>query len=133
MIKRWILGGLALLLAANVIFQMAAPLAWYDVVPGVKATGAFNPHFVRDIAAAYMAVVLGLGWFAWRPRQGWPALVGSALFLTVHAGIHVRDGACGSAPLDDFMRDFPAVYLPAILAVWVAVTSRPVAEAGLPA
>ena len=54
---------LAALLGANALTQLAAPLWWYDAVPGVPATGAYNPHFVRDIGAAYLvaAVVAGAG------------------------------------------------------------------------
>lgn len=122
---RWIAAVLAVVLGANAVFQLIAPLAWYDAVPGVAATGAYNPHFVRDIGMAYLVVVLGLGWFAWRPRGGWPALVTAAAFLSLHAAIHVGDGACGASPLGDFIRDFPGVFLPALLTAWIAWRSRP--------
>lgn len=123
--SRWIAALLALLLGANSVFQLIAPLAWYDAVPGVALTGAYNPHFVRDIAMAYLVVVLGLAWFAWRPREGWPALVCAAAFLILHAAIHVGDGVCGSSPLKDFLRDFPGVFLPALLVGAMAWTARP--------
>jgi hypothetical protein len=123
--NRWITAILAVVLGANSVFQLIAPLAWYDAVPGVALTGAYNPHFVRDIAMAYLVVVLGLAWFAWRPRQGWPALVCAAAFLALHAAIHIGDGACGSAPLSDFTRDVPGVFLPALLAGWIVWRSRP--------
>lgn len=122
---RWIAAILALALGANAIVQLAAPLAWYDTIPGVALTGAYNPHFVRDIAMAYLVVTLGLAWFAWRPRQGWPALVCAAAFLALHAAIHIGDGACGSAPLNDFTRDLPGIFLPALLTGWMAWRSRP--------
>ncbi len=60
---RYAAGLMALLLAANGAAMLGAPLAWYDAVPGVPATGPFNPHFVRDIGAVYLACALGLGWF----------------------------------------------------------------------
>jgi len=63
----------------------------------------------------------GLGWFAARPREGWPALVGAAAFLTLHAAIHVFDAVCGTKPLADMTRDFAAIYLPAILTVAIAL------------
>ena len=66
---RWIAAILALLMAANGLFMLGLPQAWYDAVPGVPLTGLFNPHFVRDIGMAYLTVAGGLAWFAWRPVQ----------------------------------------------------------------
>lgn len=125
MLYRWTSALLAGLLGGNALFMLARPLAWYDAVPGVPLTGAFNPHFVRDIGMAYLVVVIGLAWFAWRPRQGWPALVCAAAFLVLHATIHVGDASCGGSPVTDTIRDFPGVYLPAILLVWIAFANRP--------
>jgi hypothetical protein len=98
-----------------------APQWWYGAVPGVIATGPFNPHFVRDIGAAYLVTALGLGWFAARPREGWPALAAGAAFLTLHAAIHVYDATCGGRPLQDLVRDFAGVYLTAALALALAL------------
>lgn len=123
--NRWIVILLAVVLGANGLAMNVAPLAWYDAVPGVTATGAYNPHFVRDIGMAYLVVSLGLAWFAWRPVQGWPALVCAAAFQLLHAAIHVGDGVCGANPLSDFARDFPGVFLPALLTVWVVWRARP--------
>ena len=116
---------LALFLGVNGLVQNLAPLWWYDAVPGVPSTGAFNAHFVRDIGAAYLVVSLGLAWFAWRPPQGWPALVAGAAFLVLHTGIHLFDASCGSSPLADLIRDLPGVYTPTLIAVWIACTHRP--------
>jgi hypothetical protein len=122
---RWIAALLGVLLAANGAAMLVAPQPWYDAVPGVDLTGLFNPHFVRDIGMAYLTVAAGLAWFAWRPVQGWPALVMSALFLALHASIHVVTSACGPGPLPEVIRDFPGVYLPPLLAAWLAFASRP--------
>jgi hypothetical protein len=122
---RWIPAVLALLLGANALFMLVAPQAWYDAVPGVSLTGLYNPHFVRDIAMAYLVAVLGLAWFAWRPVQGWPAVVCAAAFLSLHAAIHLFDNACGGSPLRDGLRDLPGVYLPAVLTSWMAFAARP--------
>ncbi|MFZ3006326.1 MAG: hypothetical protein WA047_09125, partial [Phenylobacterium sp.] len=51
---------LAVILGGNGLFMLGAPLTWYDAVPGVPSTGAFNTHFVRDIGAAYLVTALGL-------------------------------------------------------------------------
>ena len=122
---RTIAGVLAAILGANALFQLGAPLAWYDVVPGVPSTGAFNPHFVRDIGAAYLVTALGLAWFAWRPVQGWPALVAGATFLVLHTGIHLFDASCSASPVADLIRDLPGIYAPAMLAAWIAYSARP--------
>jgi hypothetical protein len=119
--RRWLSGALALLLGANGLVMLFASLAWYGAVDGVKETGPFNPHFVRDIGAAYLVTAIGLAWFAWRPRGGWPALVAGALFLAFHAGIHVYDAACGREPLAMIARDFAGVFLPALIAVLIAL------------
>ena len=116
---------LAVILGANALFQLGAPLAWYDAVPGVPSTGAFNPHFVRDIGAAYLVTALGLAWFAWRPAQGWPALVAGAVFLALHSGIHLFDASCSASPLANLTRDFPGVFLPTVLAAAIAFVRRP--------
>lgn len=112
---------LAIILGANGLAMLFAGLWWYGVVPGVTATGPFNPHFVRDIGAAYLVTAGGLGWFALRPREGWPAVVAAAAFLTLHAAIHVFDAACGTRPLQDVARDFAGIYLPALLTLAIAL------------
>lgn len=117
--------GLAIVLGANGLVMLFGSFWWYNAVPGVIATGAFNPHFVRDIGMAYLVTGAGLGWWIWRPIQGWPALVGAAAFLTLHAGIHVFDASCGRSFLADTLRDFSGVYLPAILTIWLALANRP--------
>lgn len=122
--SRILSGGLAVALGANALAMLLASFWWYDAVPGVIATGAYNPHFVRDIGAAYLVTAGGLAWFAWRPVQGWPAQVAAAAFLVLHAGIHVFDASCSSNPVADLIRDLPGVYLPAVLAAGLAVFAR---------
>jgi hypothetical protein len=111
---------LAAVLGANGLAMLFAGLWWYGAVPGVTATGPYNPHFVRDIGAAYLVVGASLAAFAVRPRQAWPALVAAAAFLTLHAAVHVFDAACGTRPLADVTRDFAGVYLPALIALALA-------------
>lgn len=118
---RIVAGLLALILGGNGLAMLFAGIWWYGAVPGVVATGPFNPHFVRDIGAAYLVAGGALSWFAWRPREAWPALVGAAAFLTFHAAIHVFDAVCGTKPLADVARDFAGVYLPAVLALAIAL------------
>lgn len=123
--SRILAGALAALLAANGLIMLGASFWWYGAVPGVTATGAYNPHFVRDIGATYLVVALGLAWFAARPVQGWPALVAGAAFLVLHAGVHVFDASCSADPLADLVRDFPGVFAPALIAAALAIFARP--------
>jgi hypothetical protein len=122
---RIVAAALALLLGGNGVVMLFDGLWWYGVVPGVTATGPYNPHFVRDIGAAYLVAGLGAAWFAWKPREGWPALVAAAAFLSLHAAIHVFDAACGTKPLADVIRDFGGVYLPTLLALAIAARKPP--------
>ena len=112
---------LALILGANGLVMLFAGYWWYGVVPGVTATGPYNPHFVRDIGAIYVVVGGALAWFAARPRQGWPALCAAAVFMVLHAAIHVFDAVCGTKPLADMTRDFAAIYLPTLIMVVLAL------------
>ncbi|MFN3513780.1 MAG: hypothetical protein ACK41C_12080 [Phenylobacterium sp.] len=116
---------LALVLGLNALAMLFASFWWYGAVPGVIATGAYNPHFVRDIGAAYLVAAGGLAWFAWRPVQGWPALAAAAAFLTLHAVIHVYDAGCGPRPVSDVLRDLPGVYLPALIALALVLLRKP--------
>lgn len=119
--SRILAGVLAAPMAANGLAMLFAGLWWYGVVPGVTGTGPYNPHFVRDIGAAYLVTGAGLAWFAWRPREGWPALAMAAAFLTLHAAIHVFDAVCGQTPVADFVRDLGGVYLPPAIALFLAL------------
>lgn len=123
--KRTIAAILGVLLAANALAMLAASLWWYHAVPGVPATGPYNPHFIHDIGMAYLVVAGGLGWFAWRPGQGWAALVSAAAFLVLHALIHVHDALMSPTCGHDLVRDLPGVFAPALIAAWIAAASRP--------
>src|SRR3546814_17802011 len=126
-------GALAAVLGGNGLAMLFAGLWWYGAVPGVTATGPYNPHFVRDIGAAYLITGLAAAWFAWKPRQGWPALVAGAAFLTLHSAVHVFDAPCGTKPLADVTRDFAGVSLPTLLALAVVARPPPLAPRAAPA
>ena len=116
---------LALAMAANALAMLAAPHWWYGAVPGVTATGPFNLHFIREIGMAYLVVAGGLAWFAWRPAQGWSALVAAAAFLTLHSLIHVADALASPVCGQNLLRDLPGIFLPAAIAIWLALTPKP--------
>ena len=122
--KRVAAGILALIMGANGLAMLFAGHWWYGAVPGVTETGPYNPHFVKDIGAAYLVVAAALLWRVVRPAAAQGAVVAGAGFLVVHALIHVVDELTGSNALGEFTRDFGGVFLPAILAAWIAWPSR---------
>ena len=117
--------GVAILLGigavANGIFMLAAPANWYFAVPGVTSTGPFNQHFVRDIGLIFLGVGAALLLGAARPRYRVVAWGAAAIWLSGHALFHfweVEVGICGPSAL---LRDFPAVTLPAAVAVAITL------------
>jgi hypothetical protein len=117
---------LALAMGGNGLAMLAAGSWWYSVVPGVIETGPFNPHFVKDIGAAYLVVGLAFAWQAVRhsDRAKGAAMAG-ALFLVLHALIHLAEAATNPMGLVHLVRDFPGVLLPAIAAALVAWPRTP--------
>jgi len=116
-------GALALLLAGNGLVMLLAGRWWYGAVPGVIETGPFNPHFVKDIGAAYVVSGAGFAAFAWRPAGMWPALAASTAFLTLHACVHLADAATSATGGQDLVRDFGGVFAPALIGIALSVTS----------
>src|SRR5262249_32094109 len=111
--------------AANGTFMLVAPATWYGLVPGVAATGPLNPHFVRDIGAAYLVSGAALAWFGIDARARMAALAGAAVLVLhplVHAGEAVGHDAFVSWP------DLFAVVLPAALALWLTLFSTRTTE-----
>jgi hypothetical protein len=121
MIKRVISGVLGALSAANGAVMLAAGRRWYDTTPGVADTGAFNPHFVADVGAAYLVAGLALAARAWRPHY-WPAAVAGAAFFTAHALIHVLGILGGHSHNAGF--DTALVIIPAALSLWAAFPAK---------
>ena len=114
---KWILPAI---LAINGVVMLLAPAWWYPRVPGVIETGPLNDHFVRDIGAAFLACALALGWAVKDPARGLGAALAAATFLTLHAAIHLITPFCGSSlPWPLLARDFPGVFLPALLSLWM--------------
>ena len=124
--KRIFAAVLALVLAGNGAAMLAAGRWWYGAVPGVTETGPFNPHFVKDIGAAYLVCGAALAWRATRDTSeaARGAVMAVASFLVLHALVHGVDEASGADALGEFVRDFPGVFLPAAVAVWLAIPVR---------
>lgn len=112
----WLLG---LLCAANGLFMLLAPAAWYEAIPGVAGTGPFNQHFARDIGSAYLAAGGALVWFAIDAGARTAAMVAAA-FLALHALVHVGDAIAGRESLEHVIADVATIYLSALIALWIA-------------
>jgi len=83
----------------------------------VTSTGPFNQHFLRDIGLIFVflggAFLLGTA----RPQVRVLLWGASAIWLLGHALFHFWEVAVGICSPSDLVRDFPAVTLPAIIAV----------------
>lgn len=104
-------------------YMLAQPLPWYRALPTVVFTGPFNQHFVRDIGAAYLACGLLLGWAVLDLRVRRLAVLAGALWLSLHALVHLYEAITGICGVAIFWRDFPGVFGPPALALlgwWLA-------------
>lgn len=88
---------LAAFAAANGARMVLDPLGWFASIPELGLTGAANAHFIRDVGTAYLAAAAGLAFAAFRPAQGFGALLVAAIFMTGHGIGHLVDIADGCA------------------------------------
>jgi hypothetical protein len=106
-----------LFLSVNGLFMLAAPLAWYELVPGVTDTGFFNQHFVRDIGIIQLflggAFLVGM----LRPNRRLGLWSVATLWLLAHALFHFWEVAAGICAPSAIPRDFPAVTMPALFGI----------------
>ena len=125
----------ALFCLINGGFMLWNPQDWYQSLPTVQATGAFNQHFVRDIGLAYLTSAMVLGYAARFPTGRWLAALTGALWLTMHAGFHVWELLSGIGAQHNFWMDAPGVLGPPLL-VWIAlgilVGRQRIVPAGIP-
>jgi alkylhydroperoxidase family enzyme len=123
--RLWIARLLAVLLAANAAYMLYAAEAWYRAVPGVAATGPFNHHFVGDVGLAFLAAAVALFVGSLKPERLAGYALPAAVFLAGHALLHLfgfglHDHAGGS-----WFADAGAIYLPALIALWLALPPPP--------
>jgi uncharacterized protein YjeT (DUF2065 family) len=123
-------GILAAGLAGNGIFMLTAPEAWYFAVPGVTTTGPFNQHFLRDIGLIFVLIGAGLIYGAVRPGSRVLLWTTGAIWLSGHALFHFWEVAVGICGPEVLPRDFPAVTLPALIAVALSIWSYRHADHG---
>src|SRR3546814_1429989 len=119
-----------LLLSANGLFMLVAPLTWYELVPGVTDTGFFNQHFVPDIGIIQLflgvAFIVGL----LRPERRIGLWAAATLWLIAHALFHLWEVAVGICAPSVIPRDFPAVTLPALVGIALTLWAIRRARAG---
>lgn len=108
-------------LLVNAATMLLLPTTWYAAVPGVAESGPLNLHFVRDIGLVYAVCGAALMWRALDGRRAWPAALAAAAFLAGHAVLHALESLSGHHASSGFMADLLGVYLPAVLATWLAV------------
>ena len=118
---------------ANGLYMLVAPENWYFAVPGVTTTGPFNQHFVRDIGLIFLLLGGAFLVGAAQPQSRVVLWGAAAIWLSGHALFHFWEVAVGICSPDAIPRDFPAVTLPAIVALaltyWAIAQSR--GEAGV--
>jgi hypothetical protein len=93
----------------------------------VPETGPFNPHFVRDIGAAYVVTGVAIAGLA-RGAGAVPAALAGALFLTLHALVHVADAITGRLHTEHVLSDLVTVFAPAAIALWLVLSSTPISR-----
>jgi len=118
----WLLVFVAVTSAANALWMVADPAHWYSDLPAaVPDTGPYNEHFVRDIGVAFATMALAFGWAAAVPRWRPPLVAVGTFFFAGHALLHAFDTLRGALDADHWLLDLPAVYLPAVLLVPIAL------------
>ena len=123
--KPVILIAMAAVAAANAVWMLAEPMSWYAFVPGAEQSGPFNPHFVRDVGAAYLTLALTFALIAYRPRHALVLLAAAGCFTGLHGLIHLTDVFAGRLGSVHLLIDLPGVYLPVLLIVAMAVWLKP--------
>ena len=102
------------LLLANGVFMMVAPEEWFWSVPGVAATGDYNPHLVKDVGFTYGLLALTL-FVAIKVRSARFILLSIvSIWLVAHGILHVVDVATGCLPPENLIIDSPGVFFPAV-------------------
>jgi len=94
---------------------------WFSLVPGVTDTGSLNLHFVGDVGLAYLVGGCGQLYALYDSLRGLPVLVLAVSFQVLHALWHLFEIAIGRMPFYHLWLDFPAVFLPSILLVVIAM------------
>jgi hypothetical protein len=107
----------SLFLIANGLFMLIDPKAWFLSIPGVKFTGGFNQHFIRDIGL--IQLLLGVAFVAGmaRPAVRFELWATATIWLIAHSLFHFWEVAVGICGPSTILQDFPGVTLPALIGI----------------
>lgn len=119
MLKRILAGVIGAMNVANGAVMFLDGAGWYGRVPGVTATGPYNPHFVQDIGIAFMVAGGALIACAWRPAL-WPAGLTGAAYVAGHALLHLA----GIGETHHAAFEIALLVVPSFLAVWAALPEK---------
>lgn len=112
----------ALSALGNGAFMLVAPLAWYDWVGTVRATGPANAHFLRDIGIAYGVSGVLLAYGAANLQLRWGAALAGALWLLLHGLLHVYEVGQGICSPAIFWQEAPGTLgMPLVALAGVAI------------
>lgn len=113
---------LGLLNLVNGLAMLAAPGAWYALVPGVPLTGPMNPHFIRDIGLAITVSGAGLLAGARAGRTAAILALAGAAWPVLHALFHIWLWLTHGFPTDPAVQATEAIGVAglAALAAWFA-------------
>ena len=101
---------------ANAAWMLAAPASWFFGFPGgIPDTGPLNPHFVRDVGAAFTVMGMGLAWCALDASRRRVVHLGVTAFWVAHALVHLGELAGGNLPQRHWLLDFPDAFAPALI------------------
>lgn len=114
----------AVFLTGNGLFMLLAPEQWYYLIPGVKETGSFNQHFIRDIGIIQMFLGAAFAIGAVRLPLRMPLWTVATLWLIAHAFFHFWEVAVGICAPSALARDFPAVTMPALFGIVAIAWAR---------
>ena len=116
-----IAGLLGVIMLVNGLVMLWNPWWWYLHAPGVRRTGLFNPHFVRDIGYTY--ALIGGAFLAGIVRSKMRLVLWAppALWLTCHALFHFWEVGAGLCGPEQLATDFPAVTLPALIGIGLTI------------
>lgn len=106
---------------ANGVLMLVDPVNWYFAVPGVTTTGPFNQHFLRDIGMIFLLIGAAMIVGSMIPSQRVALWSAAGFWLIGHASFHFWEVSVGICGPDAIARDFPAVTLPALVAIALAV------------
>lgn len=107
----------ALFLIGNGLFMLADPKEWFLFIPGVKFTGGFNQHFIRDIGL--IQIFLGAAFIVGmiRPTVRLELWAAATIWLVAHSIFHFWEVAVGICGPSSILYDFPGVTLPALIGI----------------